>query len=95
MDPDLHAQLSEKTSAPSSARNAASTPTLATAMRGQTPCGRCHGTGVYDADCPGCGGIPEHPPCPQCRGSGTCPVVCWHCEGSGTLTVTATATLAR
>ena len=50
-----------------------------------TPCGRCGGSGTYEAPCPGCDGASDYAGqrCAVCRGSGTEPVVCWHCDGTG------------
>lgn len=57
-------------------------------MTVETTCGRCGGTGIYQALCGGCtAGIHAGKPCEICGGSGRETVVCWHCDGSGTVRI--------
>ena len=58
---------------------------------GQRECGRCEGTGVYQAECASCDGtgkeygLDARGTCTMCGGSGREPVVCWSCDGTGQL----------
>ena len=46
-------------------------------MSAEAPCGRCQGTGRYQAECPACNdGHHAGKPCAVCRGSGREPVLC-------------------
>lgn len=54
-------------------------------------CGRCSGTGVYQAVCASCDGtgteygLEARGECTVCGGDGREPVVCWNCDGTGQL----------
>ena len=59
-------------------------------------CGKCAGTGTYDAECPGCEGTGREygflgaaGVCIVCGGSGREPTLCWKCDGTGQLQIAA------